>query len=104
MADESENKSEAIKPASPGFKKFGGAKLVPPPAPIPQLNDKEKFPVFLGVLIVMSILALVTVFVLAFFSEKTKSRHPVQPEAVPAQSAGASASVSPRVSPAGGAH
>jgi len=91
MADETEKKEPAQRP-EPGYKRFGGAKLVPPPAPIQQPSDAETFPVFLGVGIALSILALITVFVLAFFSHKTKVNVP------PADGANAtqSATVAPR--------
>jgi hypothetical protein len=88
MTDETENKSAASKSELPGYKKFGGAKLVPLPTPVAQLGDEEKFPLFLGVGIALSILALITVFVLAFFSHKTKVIVPAEPGANPAISAG----------------
>jgi len=81
----------------PAYKKFGSAKLVPPPAPIPQLNEQQTFPVFLGVGIALSIAALITVFVLAFFSHKTKVNTVPSPGAVPTE---ISASATPSQSPA----
>lgn len=85
MADD--NKNAAGSPPVPPFKKFGGAKLVPPPAPIQQLNGEERFPVFLGVGIVLSVLVLVAVFVLSFTSAKKKAHDEVPPAATPAASA-----------------
>ncbi len=79
MTDGTENNGDPPKPATPGFKKFAGAKLVPPPAPIQQLNGDERFPTFLGVGIVFSILVLITVFVLSFTT--TKKKAPAAPPA-----------------------
>jgi len=88
MADETENKAAEKRP-EPGYKKFTGSKLVPPPAPIQQPGDEESFPVFLGVGIALSILALITVFVLAFFSSKTKVAVPPPDAPNAARTAGA---------------
>ncbi|MGB8355677.1 MAG: hypothetical protein WCD79_17390 [Chthoniobacteraceae bacterium] len=88
MADETKNTAAEKRP-EPGYKKFTGSKLVPLPTPIQQPSDEESFPVFLGVGIALSILALITVFVLAFFSNKTKVEVPPPDaaNAVPAASA-----------------
>jgi len=89
MTDKTDNKdASASKPEKPAYQRFGETKLVPPPAPIAQLNDEEKFPLFLGVGIAISIVALISVFVLAFMSHKTKVNTP------PAGGASASASAS----------
>jgi len=86
MADKIEKK-DGEQRQEPGYKRFGGAKLVPPPAPIQQPSDEERFPVFIGVGIGLSILALITVCVLAAFSHKTKVNVPSPNGADPAQSA-----------------
>jgi hypothetical protein len=78
MTDGTDNNGGSPKPAAPAFKRFAGAKLVPLPMPIAQSNDKESFPVFLGVGIVLSMAVLVTVFILSFTSAK-KNAHPVPP-------------------------
>ena len=97
MADETENKAAEKRP-EPGYKKFTGSKLVPLPSPIQQPSDEESFPVFLGVGIALSILALITVFVLAFFSNKTKVNAP--PPDVPNAAQNASVAPNPGISPA----
>ena len=81
--------SESPKPASPGSKRYAsGAKLVPFPALIPQHQEKESFPVFLGVAIVLSLLVLITVFILAFTSPKKKAQAAPPKSATPAAAAG----------------
>ena len=96
MADETKNKAAEKRP-EPGYKKFTGSKLVPLPTPIQQPSDEESFPVFLGVGIALSILALITVFVLAFFTNKTKVNVP--PDGASAVTT-ASATPSPGTNPA----
>jgi hypothetical protein len=83
MTDGTENKNDPPNPPPPGFKRFTGAKLVPPPAPISQSHDDEKFPVFLGVGIALSMLALITVVILSFTSAKKSA----PPAASPAPAA-----------------
>ncbi|HWB59509.1 MAG TPA: hypothetical protein VG733_08455 [Chthoniobacteraceae bacterium] len=73
MADNNENRGQSPNPATPGFKRFSGAKLVPLPSPIPQHVEKESFPVFLAVGIVLCIGVLIAVFVLSVTTVKRKS-------------------------------
>jgi hypothetical protein len=98
-----DSKQKSAPPETPGYKKFGGAKLVPPPAPIPQLNDEQGFPVFLGVGIALSIAALLTVFILAFFSHKTKVNPPQAAASSPALSAGITPGTTSSQQPSAGA-
>lgn len=79
MTNGIENHGDSPKPASPGFKRYSGAKLVPLPSPIPQSNDKESFPVFLGMAIAFCILVLVAVFILSFTTTKKTARQATAP-------------------------
>lgn len=72
MTDGTENKDGSPKPVAPGFKRFTGAKLVPPPAPIQQHIERESFPVFLVAGIALSMAALILVFILSFTTAKRK--------------------------------
>lgn len=98
MTDEPENTNAASSPGKTGCKKFAGAKLVPLPMPIPQTDDTQRFPMFLGVGIALSILTLLTVFYLAMTCGKNRTNADANLAESLSASASAVASPPPRES------